>query len=106
MVLDVVNVSLVKFQNRELEGEEISAEMMKAVKDEDIRVPVVLRCGDVDYTIGGIYRIRRGREEVFGDHTLDIQGSLEYEIVRDENGEITGVKPRKYVYKFIGYVSR
>lgn len=98
MVLEVVDISLVQFKDREFEEEMVSAKMMKAVDDKDLYVPVVIRVGAVDYKIGAMIRVRRGREEIFGDLTLDIVGSLEWEVIRSESGEIIEVKPKKWVY--------
>jgi len=98
MVLEVINFSLVQFKDQEVEEEEISARMMKTIEDKDLFIPVVLRVGAVDYKLGSVHRVRRGREEVFGDLTLNIEGHLEYEVLRSEDGKVTGVKPTKVVY--------
>jgi len=98
MVLEVTNVSLVQFKDREIGEESIPPRMMKEIDSKDLILPVVLRCGAVDYTLGTILRTRRGREEIFGDLSLEISGSLEYEVIKNEKGETTGVKPKKFVY--------
>uniref|UniRef100_A0A6M3M9T8 Uncharacterized protein n=1 Tax=viral metagenome TaxID=1070528 RepID=A0A6M3M9T8_9ZZZZ len=98
MVLEVVNFSLAKFKDLEIEGEEISAKMMKAIEDKEFHVPVVLRRGAVDIVLGEVHRVRRGREQILGDLTVNIEGHLEFEIIRSESGKVTGVKPKKLVY--------
>ena len=99
MVLEVVNFSLVQFKDQEIEEEPITLRMMKALDDKDLFVPVVLKVGAVSFKIGSVIRVRRGREEIFGDLTLDIEGTLECEVIRAENGTITGVKPKRLVYR-------
>ena len=98
-MLEVINFSLVQFKDQEIDGEEISAKMMKrAFDNKELLVPVVLRRGAVDIVLGEVHRVRRGREEIFGDLSLNIEGHLEYEVLRSENGKVIGVKPKKVVY--------
>lgn len=100
MVLEVINFSLVQLKDQEIDGEEISAKMMKrAFDDKELHVPVVLRVGAVDYKLGSVHRVRRGREEIFGDLSLNMEGVLEYELLRNEGGKVIGVKPKKVVYR-------
>ncbi len=97
-MLEVINFSLVQFKDREIEEEKISAKMMKAIDDKELFIPVVLRVGAIDYKLGEVHRVRRGREEIFGDLALNIEGHLEYKILRADNGKVIGVKPKKVVY--------
>ena len=99
MVLEVINFSLVRFKDQEIDGEEISMRMMKALDDKELHVPVVLRVGAVDFKLGSVHRVRRGREQIFGDLSLNIEGILEYEVLRSEDGKVIGVKPKKVVYR-------
>lgn len=98
MVLEVINFSLVQFKDQEIDGEEISAKMMKAIEDKALHVPVVLRVGAVDYKLGSVHRVRRGREQILGDLAVNMEGHLEFEVIRNESGKVTGVKPKKLVY--------
>ena len=98
MVLDVVNVSLAWLKDQKIEDEDVSMRMMKSITDKEYLVPVVLRRGAVDIKIGSVYRVRRGREEIFGDLTLDLVGSLELEVIRAENDKVVGANPKKWVY--------
>ena len=95
MVLEVVDLVLAQFEK---DGEEIPAKMMKAIDNKEFFVPVVLRVGAVDYKIGDMIRVRRGRGSIFGDLTLNIIEHLELDVDRSESGEVTGVKPKKFVY--------
>jgi hypothetical protein len=98
MVLEVIDFGLVHLKDQEIDGEEISARMIKAIENKDFFVPVVLRRGAVDIVIGSVHRARRGRDQILGDLSLSIEGRLEYEVIRSESGEVTGVKPKKVVY--------
>ena len=98
MVLEVINFGLANLKDQEIDGEEISARMIKAIENKDFFVPVVLRRGAVDIVIGSVHLARRGREQILGDLSLSIEGHLEYEVIRNESGKVTGVKPKKVVY--------
>lgn len=52
-------------------------------------LPVVLRVGAINYNIGTVQRIRKGRDEFFGNVVLELEGTLEL----DEDG-----KPVRFVY--------
>lgn len=64
-----------------------------------VGLPVVLRQGAVDIKLGKIHRIRKGRDEMFADLILNLEGHLEFEPVKDEDGAITEIKPIKFVYQ-------
>jgi len=98
MVLEVIDFGLAHLKDQIIDGEKISAKMIKAIENKDFFVPVVLRRGAVDTVIGSVHRARRGREQILGDLSLSIEGRLEYEVIRNENGKVTGVKPKKVVY--------
>lgn len=98
MVLEVIDFGLAHLKDQEIDGEKISAKMIKAIENKEFFVPVVLRRGAVDIVIGSVHRARRGREQILGDLSLSIEGHLEYEFLRNESGEVTGVKPKKVVY--------
>ena len=98
MVLEVIDFGLAHLKDQIIDGEEISAKMIKSLENKDFFVPVVLRRGAVDIVIGSVHRARRGRDQIIGDLSLSIEGHLEYEVIRNESGKVTGVKPKKVVY--------
>ena len=53
-------------------------------------LPVVLRVGAVNYNMGAIQQVWKGRDEFFGDVVLELEGTLEL----DEDG-----KPVRFVYR-------
>lgn len=53
-------------------------------------LPVVFRVGAINYNIGTVQRVRKGRDEFFGNVVLALEGTLEL----DENG-----KPVRFVYR-------
>ena len=53
-------------------------------------LPVVLRVGAVNYVIGAIQQVWKGRDEFFGDVVLELEGTLEL----DEDG-----KAVRFVYQ-------
>ena len=53
-------------------------------------LPVVLRVGAINYNIGAIQGVRKGRDEFFGDVVLELEGTLEL----DEDG-----KAVRFVYR-------
>ena len=61
-------------------------------------LPVVLKCGAVNYEIGHVSRVRMGREEIYGDLTLKLTGSLKLESVRNEEDKIIGIRPVEYQF--------
>jgi len=72
---------------------------IKDFNQDDFRdLPVVLKCGAVDYEIGYVSRVRMGREEIYGDMILKLTGSLKLESIRNEEDEIIGTKPAKYEF--------
>ncbi len=99
MALEVTNFSLVQFKDQRIEDEKIPLKMMKTIDDKELYVPVVLRIGAIDYRLGSVQRVRRGREEIFGDLSLEMTASLEYELLRSEKGKVIGIKPKKVVYQ-------
>ena len=73
--------------------------LIKDINQDDLRdLPVVLKCGAVNYEIGCISRVRVGREEIYGDLILALTGSLKFENIRNEENEIIGTKPVKYEF--------
>lgn len=99
MALKLDNITLVKFESRDVDGFELSAKLMKALVQTEGSIPIVFRVGKVDYKIGLIPRIRVGREVAFGDAMLELKGELEFEAIKDEDGTAIGAKPSKFVYK-------
>lgn len=76
-----------------------SSILISDLNQDDFRdVPVVLKCGAVNYEIGYISRVRVGREEIYGDLILRLTGSLKLENIRNEEDEIIGTKPVKYEF--------
>ena len=89
------NVPLVKYEGHK----KAPAKAVKTLQGTELHgLPVVLRVGAVDYKLGMIHQVRKGRDEMFGDIILEIEGHLEFEPVQGEGGKITGVKPIKFVY--------
>jgi len=72
---------------------------IKDLNQDDFRdLPVVLKCGAVNYEIGYVSRVRMGREEVYGDLILKLTGSLKLESIRNEENEIIGTRPVQYEF--------
>lgn len=76
-------------------------EIFKQLTVEDLNdTPVVLRRGAVDINIGAISKIRIGKDTIYGEAQLRIEGHLEYEPVLDEDGKnVIGVEIKKFVYQ-------
>ena len=73
--------------------------LIKDFSQDDFRdLPVVLKCGAINYEIGYVSRVRIGREEIYGDLILKLTGSLKLENVLNEENEIIGTKPLKYEF--------
>lgn len=76
------NVPLINFfdnpEARKLESSDVTA------------LPAVFRVGKVDYKLGVILQVRKGRDEMFGEVAFELESSMEF----DEEG-----KPVKLVYK-------
>lgn len=60
--------------------------------------PIVLRRGAVNIALGKLSRIRIGKNTIYGEVALEIEGHLEFEPVLDEDEKITGIKINKFVY--------
>ena len=70
---------------------------IKDLKPDDFRdLPVVLKCGAINYEIGYISRVRMGRDTIYGDMILKLTGSLKLESIRNEEDKIIGVRPVEY----------
>jgi len=72
---------------------------IKDLNQDDFRdLPVILKCGAIDYEIGYISRVRVGREEIYGDLILNLNGSLKLESIHNEENKIIGTKPVRYEF--------
>jgi len=72
---------------------------IKDLNPDDFRdLPVVLKCGAIDYEIGYVSRVRVGREEIYGDMILKLTGSLKLESIRNEEDEIIDIRPVEYEF--------
>lgn len=77
----------------------IPLEFFKQLTSEDLNdTPIVLRRGAIDHTLGTLSRIRIGKNTIYGEVELGIEGHLEFEPVLDEDEKITGIKIKKFVY--------
>ena len=76
------NVPLINFfdnpEARKLESSDVTA------------LPAVFRVGAIDYKLGVILAVRKGRDEMFGEVAFELEGSMEF----DEEGNAV-----KFVYK-------
>ena len=73
--------------------------LIKDLNQEDLRdLPVVLKCGAINYEIGYVSSVRMGREEIYGDLILKLTGSLKFENILNEENEIIGTRPLKYEF--------
>lgn len=98
-MIEQLNISLVQFRDHKVNGVVVPAKAVGTLEASELSgLPVVLRRGAVDIKLGMIHRARKGRVEMFGDLVLEIEASLEFEVVKDAEGKITGVKPIKLVY--------
>lgn len=94
---------LLKFVPIRVEGKLLSREELKTMAEKDIRgTPVVIKLGAVDFRIGRIHFVRVGRDQAVGDIRIELEGSLELGPVKNEEGEVIGAKPTKYVFKRTG----
>jgi len=72
---------------------------IRDLNQDDFRdLPVVLKCGAVDYEIGYVSRVRMGRDTIYGDMILKLTGSLKLELIHNEEDKVIGVKPVKYEF--------
>ena len=78
---------------------EIPFEIFKQLTPDDLNdIPVVLRRGAVDITLGTISKVRIGASTIYGEARIGVEGHLEFEpILKDE--KIIGVKIKKFVYQ-------
>ncbi len=76
-------------------------EILKKLTPEDLNeTPVVLRRGAIDIKIGVIHKTRIGKDTIYGEALLRLEGHLEFEQVLDEAGKnVIGVEIKKYVYQ-------
>ena len=95
-MIEQINVSIVKYEGH---GEAPFKAVKNVAETVMTGLPVVLRVGAIHYKLGMIHRVRKGRDEMFGDLILEIEGHLEFEPVKDEDGEITEIKPIRFVYE-------
>lgn len=73
--------------------------LIKDLNQDDFRdLPVVLKCGAINYEIGYVTRARIGREEIYGDLILALTGSLKFENILNEENKIIGTRPVKYEF--------
>ncbi len=102
-MIEEKNASLIKYEDRTLDGYPMTADSLRKLFQnmrKPYRIPVVLRVGAIDQTIGDVNAIRAGRDEAFADLSLGLKGVLEFEAVLDEKtGKKIGVYPSKFVYK-------
>ena len=82
-MIEHYNVSLINFLER--------PEAKKLEEVEISGLPVVFRRGAVDISIGAISHVRKGRDEMFGEVVLELEGAMEFD-------PDTG-KPVKFVYQ-------
>lgn len=100
MTLTEKNVPLVTFEPRDVDGFELSTtEVKELVREASTRaIPVFFQRGAIQYKIGAIRMIRIGRDEAFADIWLSLKGELIFEPILDDEENVIGAKPSKYVY--------
>lgn len=99
-MIEQLNIRLVQFKEHKVKDGVIPAKAVETLEASELSgLPVVFRVGAVDQKIGMIHRARKGRLEMFGDLVLEIEGFLEFEPVKDAEGEVSGIKPVKFVYQ-------
>ena len=101
-MIEEKNAPLIKYEDLNIDGYHMPADSVKKLFQnirKPYRIPVVIRVGAIDLTVGAVNTIRAGREEAFADLSLGLNGKLEFEAVLDENtGKKIGVYPSKFVY--------
>lgn len=77
----------------------IPFEIFKQITPSDINdIPVVLRRGAINYTLGKIRKAMIGKDKIHGEIEIYLSGHLEFEPDLDEKGKVVGIKFGKYVY--------
>lgn len=95
-MIEQINILILKYEGH---GKAPGKAVKNVAETVMVGLPVVLRVGAIHYKLGMIHRVRKGRDEMFGDLILEIEGHLEFEPVKDEDGAITEIKPIKFVYQ-------
>lgn len=83
MVIELSNVLLLKFEDRFGEDENllVSAKLLKDIDPKSLHgIPVYFRRGAIKIHIGFVNKARRGREAIYGDLILDLEGDLDVEV--------------------------
>jgi len=99
-MMEYYNVSLFKFMERKVDKQTIPVAVQHSVSPAEFpMLPVVLKVGAVHHRLGFVNEVRIGREEVFGDLRFELTGRLEFEVIQNEKGEPTSIKPTRYVFE-------
>ncbi len=99
-MIELGNVPIITIKDYKVKGGTVPAKAVKNVPGSEFAaLPVVIKLGAVNMKIGMVHRVRIGRNQIFGDLVLSIDGELEFEPVVDGDGNITSIKPIRYVYK-------
>lgn len=100
MSIKLDNVLLLSLEPTHVDDISISRQDLKQLKPEDFRdVPVFIKRGAVNHKVGKIMGLARiSRNRIYGDVVLNLSGSIELKLLYDEDGEVIGVKPARFVY--------
>lgn len=100
MSIKLDNVLLLSLEPTHVDGVSVSLQDLKQLTPEDFYdVPVYIKRGAVNHKVGKITgRARVGLNRIYGDVTLNLSGSMELKLLYDEDGEVIGAKPARFVY--------
>lgn len=77
----------------------IPFEIFKQLTSSDMSdIPVVLRRGAINYTLGKIDKVMIGKDKIHGEIEIFLKGHLEFEPVLDEKKKVVGIKFKRFVY--------
>jgi hypothetical protein len=97
-MLEFPNVKLFDYADKKIDGKKVSVALQKEVTDNAFHgLPIKFKVGKVSYTLGFVSKVRAGRDNIFGDIILELNGDVEYELELDEKGELTGIRPTAFI---------
>lgn len=97
-MLEFFNVKLLDYKDKKIDGKKVSVTLQKEVTEKAFHgLPIKFKVGKVSYNLGFVSRARAGRDNIFGDIILELDGDIEYELELDEDGKLVAIKPVAFV---------
>jgi len=98
--MEYFNVTLHDFKERKIDKQTLSIKIQKTMDSTEFSfLPVVLKIGAAHHRLGFVNAARIGRDQVLGDLRFELTGHLEFEVIQNERGEPTSIKPTRFVFE-------